>query len=111
MAYNLKMAEKPEYITISMTNAILSSLKNVVMSGSKGFKGGELWRDLQLRSYISGFCILSGTSFANFCVMIGDYKQNGGEYLFEDGELKWCHRMKTTSDHAEIKELKEVLGL
>lgn len=42
---------------------------------------------------------------------LGDYKQNGGEYLFEDGELKWCHRMKTTSDHAEVKELKEVLGL
>lgn len=41
----------------------------------------------------------------------GDYKQNGGEYLFEDGELKWCHRMRTTSDHAEVKELKQVLGL
>lgn len=43
--------------------------------------------------------------------IVGDYKQNGGEFLFQDGELKWCHRMKTTSDHAEVKELKQVLGL
>lgn len=42
MAYNLKRGpEKPEYITISLTNAVLSSMKNVVTSGAKGFKGGE----------------------------------------------------------------------
>lgn len=40
----------------------------------------------------------------------GNYSQNGGEWLFEGGELKWCHRMRNTRDHAEVAELKEVLG-
>ena len=40
-----------------------------------------------------------------------DGKNEGAE---DDGEAKrvtWCHRMKTTRDHAEIPELMEVLGL
>lgn len=63
----------------------------------------------------------------------GNMQQVGGEFLFEpaalengvadspvttpaceDGEEKkvtWCHRMRNTRDHAEIPELREVLGL
>lgn len=67
----------------------------------------------------------------------GDQRQIGGEFLFEpaaglltspppeveagEGEeetgpveekrVTWCHRMKTTRDHAEVPELMEVLGL
>lgn len=41
----------------------------------------------------------------------GDYAQNGGEWVFEDGVLKWGHRMGDTMGHAEVGELKEVLGL
>lgn len=41
----------------------------------------------------------------------GDYKQVGGEFLFEDGNLIWSHRMKTTRDHAEVTELRRLLGL
>jgi len=66
----------------------------------------------------------------------GDSQQVGGEFLFEPvgevlsspltpaaspyeeskqlGEEKrvtWCHRMKNTRDHAEIPELREILGL
>ena len=41
----------------------------------------------------------------------GKYSQNGGEWLFENGEVKWGRRMRNTMDHAEIKELKEVLGM
>jgi hypothetical protein len=29
----------------------------------------------------------------------------------EDKAVTWCHRMRTTRDHAEIPELMEVLGL
>jgi len=39
---------------------------------------------------------------------------NGVERFDVDGEEKritWCHRMKNTRDHAEIPELREVLGL
>ncbi|KAI0101754.1 AhpC/TSA antioxidant enzyme-domain-containing protein [Nemania sp. FL0031] len=68
---------------------------------------------------------------------MGDQRQVGGEFLFEpasrtletpilspvalrDGKgeehveekcVTWCHRMRTTRDHAEIPELMEVLGL
>lgn len=60
-------------------------------------------------------------------------QQVGGEFLFEsenrEGEtpspaeenkelgdeveerVTWCHRMRNTRDHAEIPELREVLGL
>lgn len=37
--------------------------------------------------------------------------QNGGEFLFEAGDLKWSHRMQSTQDHCEVKELREVLGV
>lgn len=32
-------------------------------------------------------------------------------HLVEDKKVTWCHRMRTTRDHAEIPELMEVLGL
>ena len=60
---------------------------------------------------VLAWCEVLLRSHANAHGCTGDYKQNGGEYLFENGDLKWCHRMKTTSDHAEIKAVKEVLGL
>lgn len=60
----------------------------------------------------------------------GNQRQVGGEFLFtrrqgahdsetegeqpldiEDVDVTWCHRMKTTRDHAEVDELKTLLGL
>jgi AhpC/TSA antioxidant enzyme len=41
----------------------------------------------------------------------GDIKQVGGEFMFEEGKVVWCHRMKNTRDHSEIPELRQVLGL
>ena len=41
----------------------------------------------------------------------GDYWQVGGEFIFDDGEVTWCHRMKNTRDHAEIPEMRRQLGL
>jgi hypothetical protein len=37
--------------------------------------------------------------------------ENGGEWFFKDGKVEWCRRMQHTADHAEISELKTVLGL
>lgn len=39
----------------------------------------------------------------------GKKTQNGGEWIFVDGELRWCRRMRNTRDHAEVKELKAIL--
>ena len=41
----------------------------------------------------------------------GDFKQVGGEFFFTDNQVAWCHRMKTTRDHAEVPELRRILGL
>ncbi len=41
----------------------------------------------------------------------GDMYQVGGEFLFENGKVTWCHRMRNTRDHAEVTELRVVMGL
>ena len=41
----------------------------------------------------------------------GPFGQVGGDFLFEDGEVVWCHRMRNTRDHTSIPELKRLLGL
>lgn len=41
----------------------------------------------------------------------GDMRQVGGEFVFENGKVTWCHRMRNTRDHAEAPKMKRVLGL
>ena len=49
----------------------------------------------------------------------GDSKTIGGEFLYEmvpggekeTFEITWCHRMKDTTDHSDIKELQQLLRL
>lgn len=52
-------------------------------------------------------CLVSGSK----AFKGGDYRQVGGEFLFEDGEARWTHRMRNTRDHAEVKEVRRVVGL
>jgi hypothetical protein len=76
--------KKPEYIKQSLFAGAMTSVFDGIKSGRKATKGGDWW-------------------------------QVGGEFLFvkEDDRWKveWCHRMKTTRDHAEMAELKKVLGI
>jgi len=37
--------------------------------------------------------------------------QLGGEFLFEDGQAVWCHRMHTVRDHAEMDVIRRVLDM
>lgn len=41
----------------------------------------------------------------------GNPMQIGGEFLFENGEVLWCHRMTTYRNHAEIEDLRKLLQL
>ncbi|TKA73065.1 hypothetical protein B0A55_09501 [Friedmanniomyces simplex] len=41
----------------------------------------------------------------------GNPMQIGGEFLFEDGEVVWCHRMRGYRGHAEVRVLRGLLGL
>ena len=39
----------------------------------------------------------------------GSFSQNGGEFIFEQGECIWANRMQNTRDHAELADLQRVL--
>lgn len=101
MVRTLALGARPEY----MRKGMVSSVANGFIQALKQIKRG-------------------------LATKAGDMQQVGGEFLFEpvgdmmasplvtpiqgDGEEKritWCHRMRNTRDHAEIPELKEVLGL
>ncbi|KAF2087261.1 hypothetical protein K490DRAFT_15945, partial [Saccharata proteae CBS 121410] len=55
--------------------------------------------------------IFQGIRSGSGAVKGGDIRQVGGEMLWEEGRVVWCHRMKNTRDHAEVEELRQVLGL
>lgn len=41
----------------------------------------------------------------------GNWLQIGGDFLFEDGEVVWCHRMRNYRDHTEVGTLRKVLEI
>lgn len=41
----------------------------------------------------------------------GNWLQIGGEFLFEDEKITWCHRMKNYRGHAEIETLRRILEI
>lgn len=41
----------------------------------------------------------------------GNIFQIGGEFLFDEGEVVWCHRMKNYRNHAEVDVIRRVLEL
>ena len=41
----------------------------------------------------------------------GNWLQIGGEFLFQDGQVVWCHRMKNYRNHAEVAVLKRILEI
>jgi hypothetical protein len=55
--------------------------------------------------------IFQGISTGRKALKGGDFKQVGGEFLFENGECTWVHRMKTTRGHAEVSDVRHLLGL
>ncbi|OBT86076.1 hypothetical protein VE02_05725 [Pseudogymnoascus sp. 03VT05] len=100
MMRTLALGARPEYLRRGMVTSTLAS----IVQGIKQIPAGR-------------------------ALVGGDMQQVGGEFLFEPvGELAaspvtpkvggeeekkvvWCHRMKNTRDHAEVPELREVLGL
>jgi hypothetical protein len=82
MMSNLNAGDKPpSYVKKGAAAAVMTGVKNAVTSG------------------------------ANTIIQGGHPAQNGGEMLFANGDLVWFKRMRHTQDHAEVAELKEVLGL
>lgn len=41
----------------------------------------------------------------------GNPMQIGGEFLFDEGQVVWCHRMRHYRNHAEISVLRKLLEI
>lgn len=82
---------------------------NMVSNIGMGNKAPEYIKSSLLSQVVGS--ITNGLSTGARMFSGGNFSQDGGEWLFEDGDLKWCHKMSNTRDHAEISELEELLGI
>jgi len=114
MVRTLSIGKRPEYQRRGNVKGVLHSIKQgltqlgsgkVFMAGDLQQVGGEfMFEPVDVSTPICG----AGDEVDPFA------KNVNGSNLGVEGEEKritWCHRMRNTRDHAEIPELREVLGL
>ncbi|KAK4219576.1 AhpC/TSA antioxidant enzyme-domain-containing protein [Rhypophila decipiens] len=140
MVKTLALGQRPAYVSKSVLKTSIESVFQGLKQVKKGLatKGGDarqiggefLFEPLNLQSPIStpwselekkGFeeamaATASGeTSNGSGPLRSSETSLDGkfeeSEHVGEEKRVTWCHRMKTTRDHAEIPELMEVLGL
>ncbi|KAL7796023.1 AhpC/TSA antioxidant enzyme domain-containing protein [Trichoderma ceciliae] len=120
MVKTLTMGNKPAYAKKSTSrgifDSIVQSLKHVpkglaLKSGDHRQVGGEfLFEPFHIATPITTPQEEQHAQFGSFETPEGG-KQKAEEERAEEKKVTWCHRMKTTRDHAEVPELMEVLGL
>lgn len=117
MSMTLAFGEKPGYMKRPMTTSVIASIGQALRalpsgmtlkSGNQRQVGGEfLFEPLEIDS--------PGVEERKMTLPDGesaeDNVEGGVEGSVEEKRVSWCHRMKTTRDHAEMPELFEVLGL
>jgi len=91
-------SRKPEYIQQAAWKSVVSSVWQGVSWKHGGFatKGGDFWQ-------VGGEWL-----FQKVVEKGGEDPSGSGE---EKWEVKWYHRMQNTRDHAELPEIRRVLGL
>ncbi|KAK5992240.1 AhpC/TSA antioxidant enzyme domain-containing protein 1 [Cladobotryum mycophilum] len=120
MMKTLNMGERPAYAKKSTAKGILDSIVQglkfvpsglALKSGDSRQVGGEfLFEPLDIVTPVT-------TPRDEHRPQLGSFEEpghvgdSGKDGRFEEKRVTWCHRMKTTRDHAEIPELMEVLGL
>ncbi|KAH7149206.1 AhpC/TSA antioxidant enzyme-domain-containing protein [Dactylonectria estremocensis] len=124
MVNTLALGTKPAYMRKSMTRSIMDSVVqgikqipngNALKSGDQRQVGGEfLFEPRDINSPVT-------TPRAEKTQPVGAFEEPSDKWAGggkgadhredEEKTVTWCHRMKTTRDHAEISELIEVLGL
>ncbi|KAH7148458.1 AhpC/TSA antioxidant enzyme-domain-containing protein [Dactylonectria macrodidyma] len=124
MVNTLAMGTKPAYMRKSMTRSIMESVVqgikqipqgNALKSGDQRQVGGEfLFEPRDITTPVT-------TPRAEKTQPVGAFEEPSDKWAAngkgadhredEEKTVTWCHRMKTTRDHAEISELIEVLGL
>lgn len=127
MTNTLALGTKPAYMRKSMTRSIMDSVVqgikqiptgNVLKSGDQRQVGGEFL--FEPRDIITPVSTPREENMQRVSAFEepnepappkngkGPVERHSGN---EEKRVTWCHRMKTTRDHAEIIELMEVLGL
>jgi hypothetical protein len=118
MLKTLNLGSRPEYqrqgLVTLMTGAFVQSLK-MIKSG-KVFQGGgyqQVGGEFMFEPINAATPIATPADDDSESKKLGE-GDNGdvgrGGYI-EEKRITWCHRMRTTRDHAEIPEIREVLGL
>ncbi|KAH6683404.1 AhpC/TSA antioxidant enzyme-domain-containing protein [Halenospora varia] len=111
MLRTLNLGTRPEYqrkaLVSMMTASFVQSLK--MLKGGKAFQGGDYQQ-------VGGEFMFEPVDLTTPICAPGDNSKQlgaiGGNETEsrEEKRVTWCHRMKNTRDHAEIPELREVLG-
>ncbi|TVY41796.1 Thioredoxin-like protein [Lachnellula occidentalis] len=126
MLRTLTLGAHPEYMRKSLVSAVFSSVVQGIkhMKGGKAFQGGDLQQVggeflFEPVNMATPICSPDVGNADNERKMLGEgagatVDAAGNLSVGAVGEEKrvsWCHRMRNTRDHAEIPELREVLGL
>lgn len=93
------------------TRAIFKHLGMGITLDMLGRKRPEYMKDINPLQWINGQNkeILATKGRKRF--RGGNLLQIGGEFLFQDGEVHWCHRMKNMRGHAEVDVIRRVLQI
>ncbi|TVY93226.1 Thioredoxin-like protein [Lachnellula willkommii] len=122
MLRTLTLGAHPEYMRKSLMSAMVGSFVQSLkqMKGGKAFQGGDyqqvggefLFEPVNMATPI---CSPDVSNADNERKKLGEGEvasgNLGGGTFIEEKRVTWCHRMRNTRDHAEIPELREVLGL
>jgi len=92
------------------TRAVFSAL-NLTSTLDMGTARPAYQQDTTAGVVVSSFFQTLGGLKGGKALRAGNYAQVGGEFLFEGGRAKWCHRMRHTRDHSELQVLRGVLGV
>jgi AhpC/TSA antioxidant enzyme len=120
MLRTLNLGSRPEYqrraLGSLMLNSFVQSLKQLPFG--KTFQGGDYQQvgGEFMFEPASGEMYTPITSPEEEDKQLGGEAKKGVEGMLESGYVEekrvtWCHRMRNTRDHAEMEEVREVLGL
>lgn len=116
MLKTLNLGPRPEYqrkgLMTLITGAVVQNLK-MIKSGM-ALKGGgyqQVGGEFMFEPVEASTPIVSPDEESAKQLGVGGPGDIGRGGYMEEKRITWCHRMRTTRDHAEIPELREVLGL
>jgi hypothetical protein len=109
MVRTLQMGPRPEYQRQGTFMNMWQSIRQGVTNLGGGKMKGLDWYQ------VGGEFLFEPKDLSTPIVSPGEEvnRQLGANngVVYEEKRVTWCHRMKNTRDHAEIPELREVLGL